>query len=1030
MSKYDKQKLIDEKGRKILLSLLDENYFYLTPIDGNEPDIDGLIRLRDGKGFYLNKYLHYQLKSTEHIKNLKYFCERKVIDFLITSSVPTLLFVVNTTRKKVYWFFFDEKTKKSRQIDKDKKGRTINLKGQEVYREIAFEMNNRWKHFAKMRSYREISESLTDLAKEYEDNSIKCVGLLYLIGAIRKREATTLFSKILNIPEQEINLLLKKLRDRDIITETQNLYLVENNQIGIKSLLDLISDTPIEDIEGNFKKKAQKVRIREQLATVMHQSCNRFFQNDSLQLLNFAQKPINNDDMYEKLEILEKYAFRVPDQTLRIAKALISSNPIPPKEYKSKLGGFIGKSHEDVILKTIEIVSEIRYSKPVRVIKILTKLAQNKEYEKKALEVVGALTEYNLHVLNRIGYLPQLALLEDIEKWGDSKLKKHKTVITMIGSKLLYPGFKGHWMSDYKTVKISFGPLEASNELSDIRNRTIEILKRLYNSCSLINDKIIVLQTLNNASRTPTRGGYSNELEGLVIDNTNSLINFYTPLMEEADEKVIQEVEEQAGWFKKRFSNVRLPKLNELISRISSNTEYEMFKIFYGYEYIFDEGISWQEAGEQRIKSIEKFISGIDQKSWNEWKKRILSVAKRYEEQDAGKFNYFNLFLHKFGKEKPNFALKLISHYEKEIQPFLIHLIAGVWDSKERHAAKEIIIEWIKQGKHLGVCAYIFTYTKILEIGLLESILRKAKAVEDKIALYCILEICVEQYQKNKKLKIIFISTLEKLTSLKDNAWIVRFWVRDFSIFESLDGQEADIVLESLILDPNISNQLVENIKPITQKYPKKIIGFFFKRVTHQLKEKDCLRYSDIPSNLFKLQKQLAEQEDIIVPEILKWFAQNNLQYHNKASNLLNKIFPTFQSDFLQDKLLQLIEKGSDKNASIILSILFAYQGESFLHKISKTFVRKYLDDKNTKNYKSYRAEMFTTLSQTWIVTGEYGMSNAYIKKKEEIQEWKKDKDKTIQEFVKEYEQYLNDTIESTKQGADEDIQLMKRGLR
>ena len=48
-------------------------------------------------------------------------------------------------------------------------------------------------------------------------------------------------------------------------------------------------------------------------------------------------------------------------------------------------------------------------------------------------------------------------------------------------------------------------------------------------------------------------------------------------------------------------------------------------------------------------------------------------------------------------------------------------------------------------------------------------------------------------------------------------------------------------------------------------------------------------------------------------------------------------------------------------------------------------------------------------------------------KKKEEIQSWKKDKNKAIQLFVKEYEDYLDIRILYEKKQADESIELRKR---
>ena len=179
MSKFIQSNEIDELGGKILKLALLESYFGLLPIDGNYPDIDGEIRLRDGISNNLNKFLHYQLKSKTSINGEKFFCSRKIINYLTTSSVPTLLFVVNISTKKVYWFFFDERIKRSFGLEKDKKGRTINLRGREVNRTIASDLCGKWSLFAQTQTYREVSESLKEVVNEFENNSINCVGLLY-----------------------------------------------------------------------------------------------------------------------------------------------------------------------------------------------------------------------------------------------------------------------------------------------------------------------------------------------------------------------------------------------------------------------------------------------------------------------------------------------------------------------------------------------------------------------------------------------------------------------------------------------------------------------------------------------------------------------------------------------------------------------------------------------------------------------------------------------------------------------------------
>ena len=70
---------------------------------------------------------------------------------------------------------------------------------------------------------------------------------------------------------------------------------------------------------------------------------------------------------------------------------------------------------------------------------------------------------------------------------------------------------------------------------------------------------------------------------------------------------------------------------------------------------------------------------------------------------------------------------------------------------------------------------------------------------------------------------------------------------------------------------------------------------------------------------------------------------------------------------------------------------------------------------------------MFIILSQTGVVSGEYGFVEAYKAKRQEIQDWKKDKNKTILSFVKKYETYLDRESHTNGNAPDEDVEMRKR---
>ena len=229
---------------------------------------------------------------------------------------------------------------------------------------------------------------------------------------------------------------------------------------------------------------------------------------------------------------------------------------------------------------------------------------------------------------------------------------------------------------------------------------------------------------------------------------------------------------------------------------------------------------------------------------------------------------------------------------------------------------------------------------------------------------------------------------------------------------------DVDTIFENLLFLPDIKYPAEEVLTPITEKYPQKIISFFNKRLLIQKKQED--HYDAIPYRLHQIKKPLSDNSEIIVPEILKWFKKKDYLLNWEGSRLIQAIFPIFNKS-LEEELIKLIKSKNEKDIRVVFNILRAYKGEEFLHKVCKEWVKEY-----PKN-EDYHKKIFIILSQMGVVSGEYGFVKGFERKKEEIQNWKKDKNKAIQLFVKKYEDYLDKRIQYEKKQADEDIELRKR---
>ncbi len=1036
MSQYTKQDTIEEDGRKLFQESLDSNFFLsndLGVMSGKDkyPDIDGQIRLRDGKGNYLNRYLHYQLKSTRNLQSEKYHCDGAILDYMVSTNVPTLLIVADIANKKVYWFFIDQYQKRKLGITNNNSGKTLDLSSRVIDISNGLRINQLWQQFSKEDNFIKLNDSVSKIASAFHQDIQKCLGLLYLLQSVSKTELFDLFNSILQIEKPEIEMILQKLIQEGVVSTTVNFYLIDNEQLGIESLYKLLTDLSLTSLEETFKDKKGRKTILSQLAKIEHEIAENYLSNLADQLLEFVKKPTNNDDIFLNLELLHEYAFRVPVKAVEIIKTILTANPLPPMVTELKgFGPLEGKSHIDLTNKSIEILDRIRYREK-EVFDVLVHLAKNQEnsIRSQALKVLRNISKYNLHILKRVGYGVQMFILEKMESWNGSKLNENKDIIILICKELLEPSFEGTSMQDYRTITFHSGALNPTPDLIDIRKRTMGMLKKLHSITRDLMTVKKILITIQGVTQTPNAVNYGDDMEQMVVNNTNNLIEYYLSILENLDNDLVKDIDEQIHWFSRRFGSIKLSRLEELKSKIASKTEYDMFKVFVGYDGKFDDNMDWDEAKNIRLEKIQGFIADITNSNLSDWEAKILAVIKNYSSSEPGEFQYFNIFLFEFAKQKPKLALSLIN--KPELEPFLIHLIAGAWSSSSQSKAKGIITQWTRAGQHLSISARLFDYVKSIDEQILYKIFKKAKFNRDVQALNNVIASIVSNYQGNKKLKSLFIKTVIELTKNNDYWWIKNVWYRGETILSDFSGDDYDIILENLLMLPDIEYDAEEILKPIAEKYSEKIIKFFYKRVLVKSKSKKSLgdRYDAIPFNFHKITEPLRKNESVILPLLLAWYSKGDSNsrwlFSWEASHLLEEIFPSF-SPALEQSLVDMITNNQKGALEVAFSVLSKHQGQDFLWGVIRAIIDKYWE---SKKYNRIEGSLFGYLSQTGGVSGEYGFVEALRVKKQQLQQFKNDPSQAAQVFIKAYENYLDQRMDYEKKRADEDIEFRKREI-
>ncbi len=1038
MSKFSLSQEINEKGSAVLKKVLAGAFFMqeeFGPQD-NYPDIDGVIRLRDGKNNNLNKYLHYQLKSVAKLKTLKYPCSKKDIQYLTDpeGNVPTLLFVVDVEKERVFWFY----AKKDFHGDLESGARSypIDLTGRDVA-DNQPELQKEWAEFARTTTYEQANEALRKVVADFSTSVVNCVGLLYLVQKIPKAAIEEVFKLLLGIQESDSKQIIEKLLQEGVVTGTENLYIVENETVGVESTFELLKKAKPKNIVDAFDRMDDKKIILSRMAEIKHPKTDAYLKELISDALKLAVTPTTNDELYKLLEQIQVFPHRFPKDILKLVKKLMTGKPTPPAIiHKFDDQDLYGKDYEDLLSQGVELLKIIRYFEPKEVFPLLVVLSRNasKTVCSHASNAIKHFAEYNHQILLKIGYGPQLMLAEELEKWGSAKLRKNRDMVLKVCEELLSPSFEGtSWSKN--TMTFTSGPLTANKRLRRIRTLAIKILQKLYSTSINVEEKKSVLNYLQRAAATPNQAGATEELYKMIYTDAETLVAMYDSILNKKVEgEIIKEIDEDAYWLGRWYPQVTIKGLKELRLKIASNTEFALFRVFVGYDgHLAREG-NLNETKETREEQIQKFADEINSQNFVSWKKKILQVLSHYSPANHGEYIYLGRFLYLFGLKNPDLALRLIDEIGLKLGNWLTHLVAGVYSSDKKEAEK-LLKKWIHADKNLTICSDTLGFNhepSKVDDKILSLILNKANRAKNVEALRSVVRVAFNNYPKNKKLKSLFMSGAESLTALKDTWWLHGIWKRGESLLDNLNKAEATTLLKAMMLLDNPDYHSEEIMASVAEKHPKLIINFFLERISSKANRKQTLgsRFTAIPHDLHGLEAPLRKHENTVVPMVLSWFPmggeKHNWLYRWEASRFIEKIFPDGFSELLTKHLHKLIGSKDKKNLEIVISILDNYEGATRIWDMCREIIKTY---STARNYKELSARLYSILSDTGAVVGEDGFVRALEAKRAEAETFADEGLDDVKAFKLNYVAYLNQRIEFEKKRVDESLALRDRDL-
>jgi hypothetical protein len=749
------------------------------------------------------------------------------------------------------------------------------------------------------------------------------------------------------------------------------------------------------------------------------------------------------------LQVLQTVGFRRSQEAVSAADAFLRSVEERKLVHAADNGEqldalFKYRNAHRLMTKAIELLNSLRYLETSAVVESLLWASRHTDesVRKAAFSDLGSVAKYNISVYfgnesaKGIGATPQIRVIDALEEKDDDYLRRHlQGVLTLLEGLLSTSMESARWSSTAVTHSRADTP--AHEGIVDVRKRAIAMVKRLYALVKVKGEKLSVIRAMNSATRGDGRGAVDKEFAEMISANAQEVLRFFADIAkEEEDLQIIQKLEHGAYWihFHSASQDVRKAAL-EVKVIIGANAEYSIYKTLIGFEGIFGD---WSKdrrdelyslgSQESRQRNGKVIASQVAAQGFDVWRARILRFAQT-ESDDLATFPVFYDFLAEVGASHPDFALELLSQEAGPLSRFLIPLLRGVWDSKRRAQLLPLMTSWIDEARaenttFLNACAKVFLSTKDVDLGLLEKILDKATELREVFVIRQVASVAVGRSSGEEgtaELKALFLKALPRLSNLGDAGWVREIWYRKeaTAMVAEFSPVERREVLENLQLLPQIDFQAEDVLAAIAERDPQAVVQFLCDRLYRpaervaEMAERFDSDFEELPYQFHTLQDSLSKDPAMVVAEVLGRYSADDALFEFRGAKMLQAIFPQFPEGF-QSELVRLVNEGNERELEFVVGVLRAFGGEGIIQPVAKEVIKR------LPRSSPLIGEVEIALQSTGVVSGEYGMAEAYDRKGTEVLDWLQDPNERIRSFAAKYVADLKAMRDSERRRADE----------
>jgi hypothetical protein len=705
-----------------------------------------------------------------------------------------------------------------------------------------------------------------------------------------------------------------------------------------------------------------------------------------------------------------------------------------------------------LISKGIDLLNALRYLETPAVVDSLLWASTHEEeaVRKAAFSDLIGLAKYNISVYfgdgtpggRGIGPMPQLLAIDTLEKKTDEEVRNHlRGVLTLLEGLLSTTMESASWSSMAVTLSRAVAP--ADQGVVEVRQRSIALVKRLYKLVETKSQKLLVIRAMSAAARGDGRGVVDKAFADMISANAQEVLGFFGDIAKaEQDLQIVQKLEHDSYWihFHSASAEVRAAAL-QVKAVIDANGEYAVYKTLVGFEGIFGDWSKDRQdesytLGSQESRQMEARViaARVPVDGFDVWRRRILRFAQT-ESHDLATFPVFYEFLAEVATAYPEFALDLLVKEAEQLSRFLIPILRGLWDGEKRDELLPLMMRWIAEARpdetlFLYASVKVFLSTEDVDVEILGKLLDKATEIRDAFVMRQVASVAIGRSAKEEargELKELFLRALSRLTELGDAGWVREIWFRKEAteLVVEFSPKERREVLNNLRLLPQIDYQAEDVLAAIAEREPRAVVEFLCDRLYEPdervaaIAKKSGSEYEELPYQFHTLQDGLSSDPKMVIEEVLDCYAEDETLFEFRGAKLLQAIFPQFSEGF-RAELVRLAREGSDIELDFVAGVLRAYSGEAFIQPVAKELIKR------VPRSSPLVTEVEIALRSTGVVSGEYGMAEAYDKKRREVLDWLQDPDARVRSFAAKYIADLEFMRDSERHRADESIALRK----